>query len=56
MTGQTVWRLSAWLAVAVGAALVAPAVRPLDPTLNATGDALAFGCLVGVLAFPLTRR
>ena len=49
-------RLTAWLAVAIGAALVAPSVRPLDPTLNPPGEALPFGCLAGASAFVLLAR
>lgn len=49
-------RLLAWVAVAVGASLVAPAVHPLDPTLNPPVEALSFGCLTGTLAFALLAR
>ena len=54
--GATAFRLSAWLAVTAGAALVAPAVRPLDATLNRPSAALPFGCLVGGFAFVLLVR
>ena len=40
-------RLGLWIAVAVGAPLVAPGVRPLDPSLRPLVDALTFGCLAG---------
>ena len=50
------WKPAAWVAVALGGALVAPAVRPLDPTLNPIGEALAFGCLVGGAAFLVLAR
>ena len=40
-------RLGLWIAVAVGASLVAPGVRPLDPSVRPLADALTFGCLAG---------
>ena len=49
-------RIGLWLAVAATAALLAPAVAPLDPTLHAAGDAFAAGCIVGAFLFILLAR
>jgi ABC-2 type transport system ATP-binding protein len=56
MKRATAQRLTAWVAVAIGAALIAPDVRPLDPTLHPAGEALAFGCIVGAACFLLLAR
>jgi ABC-2 type transport system ATP-binding protein len=49
-------RLGGWIAVAVGASLVAPSIRPLDPTVRPLADAIALGCLVGGCGFLVAAR
>ena len=49
-------RLGAWIAVAVGASLVAPSIRPLDSTVRPLADAIALGCLAGGFGFLLLAR
>ena len=56
MRRATTRRLAAWLAVGAAAALVAPAVRPLDPTLHPGGEAVALGCLLGAASFVVLAR
>ena len=56
MRRATARRLAAWLAVGAAAALVAPAVRPLDPTLHPGGEAVALGCLLGAASFVVLAR
>ena len=49
-------RLGTWIAVAVGASLLAPNVHPLDPTVGPLREAIAFGCLAGGCVFLLLAR
>jgi ABC-2 type transport system ATP-binding protein len=56
MRPATLVRLGAWLAIACGAALVAPAVAPLDPSLHTPAEALSLGCLSGAAAFVVLAR
>lgn len=56
MTAAVTLRLGAWIAVAAGCALVAPEVRPLDPTLEPPLQAFVAGCLAGGSAFVLLAR
>jgi ABC-2 type transport system ATP-binding protein len=50
-------RALAWTIVAIGAACVAPGVRPADATLHPHAEALTFGVLAGAgLFFLLARR
>ncbi|HEX6724435.1 MAG TPA: ATP-binding cassette domain-containing protein [Gaiella sp.] len=46
-------RLGLWIAVATWGALVAPDVRPLDPTVHPLTEAIALGCLAGGCVFLL---
>jgi ABC-2 type transport system ATP-binding protein len=49
--------LLAWSGVALGAALLAPPVPPIDPSTRPLGEALVFGCLAGIGVFlALARR
>jgi ABC-2 type transport system ATP-binding protein len=56
MTAIAVSRLVAWIAVAVGASLVAPNVRPLDPSVRPLAEAVALGCLAGGCGFLVLAR
>ena len=56
MTAVVVSRLGGWVGVAVGASLMAPSIRPLDPTVRPLADAIALGCLVGGSGFLLVAR
>jgi ABC-2 type transport system ATP-binding protein len=56
MSAVAVSRLGAWIAVAVGASLVAPSIRPLDFTVRPLADAISFGCLAGGCGFLLLAR
>ncbi|MCZ7589502.1 MAG: ATP-binding cassette domain-containing protein [Gaiella sp.] len=56
MRAAAAGRVTAWVAVAVGGALVAPAVDPLDTTLHPLPEALAVGCIAGVAAFLVLAR
>jgi len=49
-------RLGVWLAVAIGGALVAPNVRPLDPTVRPLSEAIALGGVAGGSVFLLLAR
>jgi ABC-2 type transport system ATP-binding protein len=49
-------RLGAWIAIAVGISLVAPGVRPLDPSVQPLAEAIALGCLAGGCGFLLLAR
>ena len=49
-------RLGVWIAVAIGGALVAPNVRPLDPTVRPVSEAIALGCLAGGCVFLLLAQ
>lgn len=49
-------RLGLWITVAIGGALVAPDVRPLDPTVGPLSEALVLGCLAGAAVFLLLAR
>jgi ABC-2 type transport system ATP-binding protein len=49
-------RIGVWIGVAVGASLVAPAMRPLDPTVRPLTEAIALGCLAGGCGFLLLAR
>jgi ABC-2 type transport system ATP-binding protein len=56
MRPATAARLGAWIAVAIGASLVAPGVRPLDPSVRPLFDSLTVGCLAGGCGFLLLAR
>ena len=56
MSALVVGRLVYWGAATGAAVLVAPAVPPLDPTVNGAGNALAVGCLAGGAAFAVLAR
>lgn len=49
-------RLGVWVAVAIGAVLVAPQVAPLDATVAPLPEAIALGCLAGGSVFALLAR
>jgi len=49
-------RLGVWIAVAIGGALVAPNVRPLDPTVRPLSEAIALGGVAGGSVFLLLAR
>ena len=51
MTSTTLWRPAGWVAIAVGAGLVAPQLAPGNPTLHAPGAALVAGCASGCALF-----
>jgi ABC-2 type transport system ATP-binding protein len=56
MRAVTAARLAAWIAVAAWASVVAPSVRPLDPTARPLADAITVGCLAGMCGFLLLAR
>ena len=56
MRAATLGRLAAWVALAIGATQVAPAVAPLDPSLETPTEALAAGCLAGAAGFVVLAR
>jgi ABC-2 type transport system ATP-binding protein len=56
MNRPTLARLSLWALLAVGAALVAPDIAPLDPSVHPIGESLVLGGLVGGAAFLLLAR
>jgi ABC-2 type transport system ATP-binding protein len=56
MRAATAARLGAWIAVAVGASLMAPGVRALDPSARPLAEAVTFGCLAGGCGFLLLAR
>jgi ABC-2 type transport system ATP-binding protein len=49
-------RLGVWIAVAICGALVAPNVRPLDPTVRPLSEAIALGGVAGGSVFLLLAR
>ena len=56
MTGAPLLRLGLMLATAAAAALVAPTIAAVDPRLHRPGEALALGCVTGLMLFTLLAR
>jgi ABC-2 type transport system ATP-binding protein len=56
MRAVEAWRLGTWIAVAVGASLAAPTVRPLNPTVRPLSEAIVLGCLAGGFGFVVLAR
>ena len=52
MSVSTALRLGVWIALAVGALLLAPSLAPSDPTIHPVGEALVAGCLTAGLRDP----
>jgi len=49
-------RLGVWVTVAIVGVLVAPDLRPLDPTVGPVSEAIVLGCLAGASVFLLLAR
>lgn len=49
-------QIAAWVAIAVGAMLVAPPLTPADPTLHAPGEAFALGSIAALGLFLVLAR
>ena len=54
MTG--VARLGGWVVTATVAAIAAPTLHPVDPSLHPVGEALAFGGIAGLALFTVLAR